>query len=132
MKKALITGITGQDGSYLADLLLAKGYEVHGIIRRASTYPDTIAFTSVARPSTENDILFVEQFSIQPYRTILDVITLPAEAYNPQMIVNSLSLLTVSPKEKSEQPPTVIDAEGEQILERRLARIMTERINQTV
>ncbi len=38
MKKALITGITGQDGSYLADLLIAKGYEVHGIIRRASTF----------------------------------------------------------------------------------------------
>src|ERR1700709_1511224 len=38
MKKALITGITGQDGSYLADLLLEKGYEVHGIIRRASTF----------------------------------------------------------------------------------------------
>ena len=38
MKKALITGITGQDGSYLADLLLQKGYEVHGIIRRASTF----------------------------------------------------------------------------------------------
>ena len=38
MKKALITGITGQDGSYLAELLLAKGYEVHGLIRRASTF----------------------------------------------------------------------------------------------
>ena len=38
MKKALITGITGQDGSYLAELLLAKGYEVHGIIRRSSTF----------------------------------------------------------------------------------------------
>ena len=38
MKKALITGVTGQDGSYLAELLLAKGYEVHGIIRRASTF----------------------------------------------------------------------------------------------
>jgi len=37
-KKALITGITGQDGSYLAELLLEKGYEVHGIIRRASTF----------------------------------------------------------------------------------------------
>ena len=35
-KVALITGITGQDGSYLAELLLEKGYEVHGIIRRAS------------------------------------------------------------------------------------------------
>jgi GDPmannose 4,6-dehydratase len=38
MKRALITGITGQDGSYLADLLLQKDYEVHGIIRRASTF----------------------------------------------------------------------------------------------
>ena len=38
LKKALITGITGQDGSYLAELLLAKGYEVHGVIRRASTF----------------------------------------------------------------------------------------------
>jgi GDPmannose 4,6-dehydratase len=38
MKKALITGITGQDGSYLAELLLLKGYEVHGLIRRASTF----------------------------------------------------------------------------------------------
>ncbi|TDI93028.1 MAG: GDP-mannose 4,6-dehydratase [Caldithrix sp.] len=38
MKKALITGITGQDGSYLAELLLEKGYEVHGLVRRASTF----------------------------------------------------------------------------------------------
>lgn len=38
MKKALITGITGQDGSYLAELLLEKGYQVHGIIRRSSTF----------------------------------------------------------------------------------------------
>src|SRR5918993_1790325 len=37
MKRALITGVTGQDGSYLAELLLEKGYEVHGIVRRAST-----------------------------------------------------------------------------------------------
>jgi GDPmannose 4,6-dehydratase len=38
MKKALITGVTGQDGSYLAELLLEKGYEVHGLIRRSSSY----------------------------------------------------------------------------------------------
>lgn len=37
-KRALITGITGQDGSYLAELLLEKGYEVHGLIRRSSTF----------------------------------------------------------------------------------------------
>ncbi len=39
MKKALITGITGQDGSYLAEFLILKGYQVHGIIRRSSTFP---------------------------------------------------------------------------------------------
>ena len=38
MKRALITGITGQDGSYLTELPLGKGYEVHGVIRRASTF----------------------------------------------------------------------------------------------
>ena len=38
MKVALITGITGQDGSYLAELLLSKGYEVHGLIRRSSSF----------------------------------------------------------------------------------------------
>ena len=38
MKKALITGVTGQDGSYLAEFLLSKGYEVHGVIRRSSTF----------------------------------------------------------------------------------------------
>jgi len=38
MKRALITGITGQDGSYLAEFLLYQGYEVHGLIRRASTF----------------------------------------------------------------------------------------------
>ena len=38
IKKAFITGITGQDGSYLAELLLDKGYEVHGIIRRSSSF----------------------------------------------------------------------------------------------
>jgi len=37
-KKALITGITGQDGSYLAEFLLSKGYTVHGLIRRSSTF----------------------------------------------------------------------------------------------
>ena len=38
MKRAFITGITGQDGSYLAELLLEKGYEVHGLVRRSSSF----------------------------------------------------------------------------------------------
>ncbi|MBN2586619.1 MAG: GDP-mannose 4,6-dehydratase, partial [Candidatus Fermentibacteraceae bacterium] len=38
MKKALVTGITGQDGSYLAELLLEKDYEIHGVVRRSSSF----------------------------------------------------------------------------------------------
>ena len=44
MKKALITGVTGQDGSYLSEFLIEKGYDVHGIIRRSSVdYRDRIS-----------------------------------------------------------------------------------------
>ena len=54
MKRALITGITGQDGSYLAELLLGKGYEVHGIIRRASTF-NTSRIEHLYRDPHDND-----------------------------------------------------------------------------
>jgi GDPmannose 4,6-dehydratase len=54
-KKALITGITGQDGSYLAELLLGKGYEVHGIIRRASTF-NTSRIDALYRDPHVNDV----------------------------------------------------------------------------
>ena len=46
MKKALISGITGQDGSYLAEFLLQKGYEVHGILRRSS-----VSYTHLTLPT---------------------------------------------------------------------------------
>ena len=51
MKKALITGVTGQDGSYLAELLLDKGYEVHGTKRRASSF-NTQRMTTSTETST--------------------------------------------------------------------------------
>ena len=54
MKKALVTGITGQDGSYLAELLLAKDYEVHGVIRRASTF-NTVRIDHLYRDPHVND-----------------------------------------------------------------------------
>ncbi|MFA6092854.1 MAG: GDP-mannose 4,6-dehydratase [Elusimicrobiota bacterium] len=58
-KKALITGITGQDGSYLAELLLGKGYEVHGIIRRSSSF-NTGRIDHIFRdPHTEGTKLFL-------------------------------------------------------------------------
>ncbi len=57
MKRALITGVTGQDGSYLAELLLAKGYEVHGLIRRASTF-NTQRLDPIYRDPHESGVRF--------------------------------------------------------------------------
>jgi GDPmannose 4,6-dehydratase len=54
MRRALITGVTGQDGSYLAELLLSKGYEVHGIIRRSSTF-NTSRIEHLYRDPHENN-----------------------------------------------------------------------------
>ncbi|HEY5996884.1 MAG TPA: GDP-mannose 4,6-dehydratase, partial [Candidatus Deferrimicrobiaceae bacterium] len=59
MKKALITGITGQDGSYLAEFLLSKGYEVHGIIRRASTFNTSRLDHFYVDPHIEDARLFL-------------------------------------------------------------------------
>jgi len=59
MKKALITGITGQDGSYLTELLLEKGYEVHGIIRRASTFNTKRIDHLFENPNIGNKTLFL-------------------------------------------------------------------------
>jgi GDPmannose 4,6-dehydratase len=59
MKKALITGITGQDGSFLAEFLLAKGYEVHGLIRRASTFNTERLNSIYADPHEQGVSLFL-------------------------------------------------------------------------
>ena len=59
MKRALITGITGQDGSYLSEFLLAKGYEVHGIIRRASTFNTSRIEHLYSDPHLNNKKLFL-------------------------------------------------------------------------
>ena len=58
-KKALITGITGQDGSYLTELLLSKGYEVHGIIRRSSTFPTSRIDHIYKDPHVNNNRMFL-------------------------------------------------------------------------
>jgi GDPmannose 4,6-dehydratase len=59
MKKAFITGITGQDGSYLAELLLSKGYEVHGLIRRASSFNTQRIDHIYSDPNTPDRKLFL-------------------------------------------------------------------------
>ena len=58
-KQALITGITGQDGSYLAELLLSKGYVVHGLIRRGSTFNTARIEHRYTDPHTESTRLFL-------------------------------------------------------------------------
>jgi GDPmannose 4,6-dehydratase len=77
MKKAIITGITGQDGSYLADLLLAKGYEIHGIVRRSSTE----TFERIAHLS---DRITLHQADLLDQLSIIDVLrqVRPDEVYN--------------------------------------------------
>ena len=78
MKKALITGITGQDGSYLADLLLSKGYEVHGIIRRASTFNTSRIDHLYADPHVNGVKLFLH------YGDLADSVQMVKLLYNLQ------------------------------------------------
>lgn len=77
MKKALITGITGQDGSYLAELLLEKGYEVHGIIRRAS-------ISNTARIDHIMDQITLHDGDLSDSSSLIRIISLvqPDEIYN--------------------------------------------------
>ncbi|MBU6415088.1 GDP-mannose 4,6-dehydratase [Patescibacteria group bacterium] len=73
-KKALITGITGQDGSYLAELLLQKGYEVHGIVRRASTFNTSRIDHLYQDPHIINAKLFLHYGDIGDANTIRTLI----------------------------------------------------------
>ncbi len=84
MKKALITGITGQDGSYLAELLLAKGYEVHGIIRRASTFNTQRIDHIYQEPIGEDVRLRLHHGDLASTEWMLDLIynLVPDEIYN--------------------------------------------------
>lgn len=84
IKKALITGITGQDGSYLADLLIAKGYEVHGVIRRASTL-NTLRIDHLYEDTALNEVRFFKHYgdladSVQMVKLIYEL--KPDEIYH--------------------------------------------------
>ncbi|MEM6449452.1 MAG: GDP-mannose 4,6-dehydratase [Cyanobacteria bacterium P01_D01_bin.105] len=83
-KRALITGITGQDGSYLAELLLEKGYEVHGIIRRTSTFNTDRIDHIYQDPHAEDAKLFLHYGDLNDgtmLRRILEQVE-PTEVYN--------------------------------------------------
>jgi len=84
MKKALITGITGQDGSYLAELLLEKGYEVHGVIRRSSTFNTSRIDHLYQDPHKDGTRLFLHYGDLSDGSrmvTLMDKIK-PEEVYN--------------------------------------------------
>jgi GDPmannose 4,6-dehydratase len=84
MKKALITGITGQDGSYLAELLLEKGYEVHGLIRRASTFNTDRIDHLFRDPHDPNTRLFLHFGDLSVSGQLMDMLhsIKPDEIYN--------------------------------------------------
>lgn len=83
-KRALITGVTGQDGSYLAELLLEKGYEVHGIIRRSSSF-NTARLDAIYQDPHERDIRFILHYGdlndASSLNRVLRVVD-PDEIYN--------------------------------------------------
>jgi GDPmannose 4,6-dehydratase len=83
-KKALITGITGQDGSYLAEFLLAKGYEVHGVIRRASTFNTGRLDPIYADPHSGKSRLFLHYGDLSDASVLSRLIgkIQPEEIYN--------------------------------------------------
>lgn len=83
-KKALITGITGQDGSYLAELLLDKGYEVHGIIRRASTFNTHRIDHLYQDPHVNNRRLFLHYGDLTDSSRLVTLLATvaPDEVYN--------------------------------------------------
>jgi GDPmannose 4,6-dehydratase len=84
MKRALITGITGQDGSYLAELLLDKGYEVHGLIRRSSTFSTARIDHLYSDPHDVDRPLFLHYGDLSDSSSLINTLnqTRPDEVYN--------------------------------------------------
>ena len=83
-KRALITGITGQDGSYLAELLLSKGYEVHGLIRRSSSF-NTARIDHIYQPAqAENHRMFLHFADLSDGSRLVTLLNeiQPDEVYN--------------------------------------------------
>ena len=84
MPRALITGITGQDGSYLAELLIAKGYEVHGVVRRTSTLERSRLKHLYNNPEIYGQRLFLHYADLEDPTTLRRVLvrTAPNELYH--------------------------------------------------
>ena len=107
-KRALITGITGQDGSYLMDLLLEKGYEVHGIVRHSSSFNRSRIEHAYADPNLFEKRLFLH------YGDMLDGVALTrlVERVAPQEIYNLAAQSHVQVSFKLPEYTTQVDAVG--------------------
>ena len=108
MKKALITGITGQDGSYLAELLLDKGYEVHGIIRRASTFNTQRIDHIYQDPHEENVRLKLHYGDMTDSSNLSRLV----EKINPDEIYNLAAQSHVGTSFETPEYTTDVDAMG--------------------
>jgi GDPmannose 4,6-dehydratase len=106
MKKALITGVTGQDGSYLAELLLSKGYEVHGIKRRASLFNTARIDHIYQDPHVENKNFFLHYGDLSDTSNLNRIMceVKPDEVYN----LGAMSHVAVS----FESPEYTADVDG--------------------
>jgi GDPmannose 4,6-dehydratase len=106
MKKALITGVTGQDGSYLAELLLSKGYEVHGIKRRASLFNTARIDHIYQDPHVENKNFFLHYGDLSDTSNLNRIMceVRPDEVYN----LGAMSHVAVS----FESPEYTADVDG--------------------
>ena len=84
VKKALITGITGQDGAYLAELLLSKGYEVHGLKRRASSFTTNRIDHIYAEPHARGRHLVLHYGDLTDSSSLVQIVqkVKPDEIYN--------------------------------------------------
>jgi len=108
VKKALITGITGQDGSYLAEFLLKKGYEIHGIIRRASTFNTQRIDHIYQDPHEENVRLHLHYGDMTDSSNLSRLV----EKINPDEIYNLAAQSHVAVSFDSPEYTTDVDAMG--------------------
>jgi len=140
--KVAITGINRSSGPTASKVLLddnndrpngavfesaASGITV---VRRIRDYPNTIALATAYRPGVDDQNVFIEQHSIQSIGARLDVMTIPAEAYNPQAVVDALKSIMTNPKQVDYNVQAVLDEHSRRILEQNITRLLNERLNQ--
>jgi len=118
MKRALITGITGQDGSYLAELLLAKGYEVHGLVRRTSTFSTERLDHLYVEPHEPGTQLFLQFGDLSDGGSLRHVLA----EYEPDEIYNLAAQSHV--RVSFQQPEYTADVSGLGVL--RLLEVIRE------